>query len=652
MFGDGEAFRDVDVPRVFQPRVTPALLWRTVRHLRPEQIKGQIVQRLRRRIEVPGWVVPAEWGRCPGLRWAGLLDVPPPGGERQPTEALLAGRFTFLNQTLELGFPPDWEAGGASHLWRYHLHYCDWFWDLPFEEARKVLLDWMQRHPLEAGRVGWEPYPVSLRLQSWLPLFLGRHREKVTCDDDLLRSLWRSVARQVRWLLRRLERHIAANHLLENAIAVTLAGCCFDGEEAQAWQRAGGILLEQQLAEQFTADGLHYERSPMYHVRLVYALLVLASSDPDDWRQWLAPTIGRALEALLEVTHPDGEIALLNDSAFGVQPSPRTLLELAEHLGVEAARAERTRTAGAGSVSSPAARTEQGGEALGERAGSAAALGAPRVISLPEAGYHGARTEDGEMLIVDAGAIGPDHQPGHGHADMLSFELSAAGRRLVTDTGVGSYQEPRWRAYARSTAAHSTVEIGGESQVELWGRFRVGRRSAPREVEAAHGDDGSFRLVARHDGYARLPGAPMHRRRFTFVPAVSAASGDGHGSLTVEDEVPVDEDGRGVPAVARVVFAPDLEVQAEPGARPARSDGGSGAHGGGEWRISVAADEAATPIAYAAWTCDVPSDARVAVERVPVFPQFGVVRAAPALVLRASLPLRATLCLWWPRHAG
>ena len=78
--------------------------------------------------------------------------------------------------------------------------------------------------------------------------------------------------------------------------------------------------------------------------------------------------------------------------------------------------------------------------------------------------------------------IGPDYQPGHAHGDLLSFELSFAGRRVVTDSGVHGYDGDPLRAWCRSTHAHNTVEIDGQSQCEFWSVFRVARRARPRDV--------------------------------------------------------------------------------------------------------------------------------------------------------------------------
>jgi uncharacterized heparinase superfamily protein len=594
---------DVHVPDAPRQRVTPALVWRTVRHLRPEQIRGQLWHRLRRPFEWPGVLVGRESGTYPGSRLTGFPELPPPGGRRHDPKELRAGRFRFLNETRVLGFPPVWDARGADPLWRYNLHYFEWLWDLPLEDGRTACLDWIERHPLARGKVGWEPYPLSLRLQSWLPWLLGRHQAAVEADAPFADALWQSTARQVRWLLRRLERHIAGNHLLENGIALTLAGAVFAGDEARSWERAGRILLSRQLEQQFPGDGLHNERSPMYHGRLLHGLLVLAACEPEDWRRWLAPALGRGLAALRQVVHPDGEIALLNDSAIGVQSAPERLFDLARRLGVSVEEPEGACT-----------------------------------ISLPDAGYHGLRTAEGDMLIADAGAIGPDHQPGHGHADFLSFELSVGGRRVVVDSGVGSYHDRRWRAYARSTAAHSTIEIDARNQVELWGAFRVGGRTRPRGVEASVGH-GEFRLTGDHDGYAGLPGHPIHRRRLAMRPR-REGSGEG-GWLNVHDDVTVGKEGRGLPAVARVIFAPDLRVEA------VSSDAENLQKGPRTWRITPAEPDPKGPEVLAEWEVEGPRPGEVAVETVPVFPEFGLVEQASALVLRGEAPLTATLRLTW-----
>ncbi len=101
---------------------------------------------------------------------------------------------------------------------------------------------------------------------------------------------------------------------------------------------------------------------------------------------------------------------------------------------------------------------------------------------------------------MDAGPIGPDYLPGHGHGDMFSYELSLDGRRVVVDGGTSTYEAGPERDWVRSTRAHNTVEIAGEDQCEFFGAFRVGRRGRPRDVAAEVTADG-LHVAGWHDGY-------------------------------------------------------------------------------------------------------------------------------------------------------
>ncbi len=103
-------------------------------------------------------------------------------------------------------------------------------------------------------------------------------------------------------------------------------------------------------------------------------------------------------------------------------------------------------------------------------------------------------------------------QPGHGHCDALSYELSLAGQRMIVDSGVEHYHEdPDWRAFYRSTRAHNTIVVDGAEQSEIWGNFRVARRARPLETQWAESDRLSY-VSCGHSGYLRLPDRVEHRR--------------------------------------------------------------------------------------------------------------------------------------------
>lgn len=443
------------------------------------QLIGQLRVRCTRLVERPKRLArrrPPPW---PGLRWSPRGPFLPAGPQDNAPDAVLAGDLVFAGLRHHAGWPPDWETAAPSRLWRYHLHYLEPLWALDLADATTLARHWIREHPLGRGQAGWEPYPTSLRLANLCGVFFGRHRVSVLASPELRDELWASLHLQAEWLRRHLEIHLLANHLLENGIALAVVGSCFEGPAAARWRRTALGLLRRELPEQILADGGHFERSPMYQSRLAWALAFLGNIGDSDLDAAIRPALERCLEALRRLCHPDGEIALLNDSAFNMTNPAAEILEYGNRqLALEA--------------DSPS-----GG------------------FSLPVTGYFGATTPAGDYLVVDAGPIGPDYQPGHGHADLFSFELSLAGQRLVVDSGNYDYEPSAERAYCRSTRAHNTVEIEGQDQCELWGAFRVGRRARPRELAFRDGADG-FCLSAWHDGYGHLPGGPRHRRQVSW----------------------------------------------------------------------------------------------------------------------------------------
>ncbi|TVR83771.1 MAG: heparinase [Rhodospirillales bacterium] len=458
-------------------------LWRTLRHHRPRQLAWYLYRRrIQPLLSVP--VAPPDLvGRRPGaaMRPRPYAGTPAPGDEQ----------VTFLNVTRPFGTADavDWHPSEASRLWRYNLHYFDYLAD----DARTVsardrlISSWIDANP--PGTVdAWEPYTVSLRIINWIDYMLRTARTRPIPESWLT-----SLGQQAAWLGRNLEHHIGANHLLKNAVALAAAGIFFVGRDADRWLDDGLRLVRQQAASQFLADGGHYERSPMYHAIAVQDLLdvvnLLRRSDRPDRAsdlEYLETVARRGLWFLADVLHPDGEIPLFNDSALGIHTEPATLFRYArEVLGAD------------GCPAWPTAGT--------------------RLIERPITGYFGHATAGGYMLM-DCGPVGPDYQPGHGHCDALSFELSVDGRRLIVDSGVSGYEGDPHRRYVRSTAAHNTVMVDGREQSEIWSTFRIGRRARPLSASIMEESDGSVRIQGAHDGYRFLPGQIVHRRTIRFEP--------------------------------------------------------------------------------------------------------------------------------------
>jgi len=475
----------------------------TVRHLKAVQIYGRLrFQAGRPRLDDR----PSPLRRPTTGKWV------PPARRRQ--SQIGPASFSFLNESRDIG-AGGWDDDQLAKLWRYNLHYFD---DLNAAGAEHrtrwhedLVSRWIAQNRPGQG-TGWEPYPTSLRIVNWIKWALSGHPLSAEARD--------SLAQQVRWLAQRLEYHLLGNHLLANAKALTFAGTYFEGTEAENWLAIGSDILRRELPEQILPDGGHFELSPLYHTLALEDLLDLANVgqafpgtlDPA-LNEAVAQRAGPMRSWLAAMCHPDGEISFFNDAAMGIAPSPTELEAYAARLNLP----------------------------------SLAPLSS-RAICLKDSGY--IRLEDGPAVaLIDVARIGPDYLPGHAHADTLSFELSLWGRRFLVNSGTSIYGTGPERLRQRGTAAHNTVIVDGKNSSEVWSGFRVARRARPRNLHIS--EEQRLRVECEHDGYARLPGRPIHRRSWSL---------DGRG-LLVADTVT----SPGFLSEARFQFHPEVSVALDEG---------------------------------------------------------------------------------------
>ena len=364
-------------------------------------------------------------------------------------------------------------------LWRYNLHYFDFIHSDACAPAHAAQLidSWIEGNPPGRGD-GWEPYPTSLRIVNWIKFF---------ADIDAVDERWlRSLCTQTNFLEQNLERDILANHYLKNAKALIFAGAYLDGGMAANWLTKGVAIFDQEIREQVLPDGGHFERSVMYHAIVAEDLLDvlnLVRSNPDIPANGLADRLRSTAHLMLDfleaVRYPDGGIPLFNDAAFGIAPSPGAVLD----YGVTVA----------GFQPSPS------GELL------------DRVV-FPFTGYVGHRAGS-DMLLMDCGPIGPGYQPGHGHCDMLSYELALDGARVIVDSGVSDYEAGPIRDFVRGTAGHNTAMVDGIEQSEVWGVFRVARRARADNPQIDVRPDGQIEISGAYEVCRKVGGERVRHAR-------------------------------------------------------------------------------------------------------------------------------------------
>jgi uncharacterized heparinase superfamily protein len=489
--------------------------WHTLRYLKPVQFYGRLWFKLQQpKVDA---VTLAPSLRVRQGKWQSPVA-------HKPT-MLGPCRFKFLDVEHDLPVQGGWNDTALEKLWLYNLHY---FEDLNAENAHArrswhsaLIQRWVAENPPPSGN-GWEPYPTSLRIINWVKWALKGNTLQADCVQ--------SLATQTRWLCKRLEVHLLGNHLFANAKALVFAGLYFEGSEAEQWLAKGLKILAREIPEQVLPDGGNFERSPMYHAIFLEDLLdllniagaytnLVPSTLVVPWRNASL----RMLDWLQGMTHPDGQIALFNDAAFGVAAT-------ADQLAAYAGRVLGTDASLSG---------------LPRRYTHCYDRSGLRLTQWADSGY--IRLEGAEAVaLLDVAPIGPDYLPGHAHADTLSFELSVFGQRVIVNGGTSRYGLGPERLRERQTVSHSTVEVGGQSSSEVWGGFRVARRAYPFDLAVSERPE-VLLVACSHDGYKRLPGKPVHRRSWQLSP----------NHMEVADSV----SGSGWPAVARYILHPDVGVE-------------------------------------------------------------------------------------------
>jgi hypothetical protein len=437
-----------------------------------------------------------------GIRPRSLFfTVEPLHRDLDRAELVCAGRFAELGRTLALGLDPDWLHAPQLPLdveWQIAWSKFYWGLDLAYAYAttrepchlaawESLVRSWIRRVPVRSAP--WDTSDVAARrVQNWVyawarfastPGFPG-------LSDGLEDALLESIRDQT--LAIRDHLTPARNHRTLELYALFVVGLALP-------DLVDGLLelaiaeLHRNLVEEIQPDGVHIEQSTHYHL-VVLRSFVAARENARRFGVELPAgydeALSRACDFALHCHRPDGTIPQLSDADGG---SYLDLLALAGDL-----------------LDRDDLRRGASGECN---------------VSFPDGGYHVQRSgwdRDARFLIFDCGPLGAG---GHGHYDLLSFEVAAHGRSLVVDPGRYTYSEipeapgdpANPRHWFKGTAAHNTVCVDGLDQTPY---FR-GKHKGP----VAEG-----RLLARHSGPAldmvhAEATSPcyevVHRRRVVFV---------------------------------------------------------------------------------------------------------------------------------------
>ncbi|HET9556987.1 MAG TPA: alginate lyase family protein [Actinomycetota bacterium] len=385
------------------------------------------------------------------------------------------------------------------------------------------LRSWWAANPFLSGIHWTSGIELGVRLLSWIwirRLLDGWPGAKPLFESN--RVFLQQLHHHQEWLIR-LPSHgsSANNHLLAEMAGQFAAACAFPWfPESTAWRETAASTLERELASQTFACGLNRELATGYHglvleLGLAAALEGELTGHPVGGQAW--DSLRRMTDALAAVVDvrlrpprqgdtDDGHGLLLDEPGYDRWAS---LLATGAALFGPAPWW-------------PAAPWSDVRTALWTRLATRPLPGGARPECRPslfrDAGMAILRDHDGRpdelWCRTDHGPHGYLSIAAHAHADALAIEFRAGGVDLLADPGTYCYAaEPNWRAYFRSTLAHTTLEVGGIDQSVAVGPH-LWTRHAPAVLERAAGLDGgpAAEWQAAHYGYRRLRPPAVHRR--------------------------------------------------------------------------------------------------------------------------------------------
>ncbi len=382
------------------------------------------------------------------------------------------------------------------------------------------LESWLDANPWPYG-VNWgRAMEVAVRAVNWLwaaALFDGA----AELHDRVRLRLLKSLVQHGRHVLANLEHsHNNGNHYLSNGVGLLFLGVLLpELTEAATWRSKGLEIVWGEIERQVHPDGVDFEKGIGYQglvLEFWYASARLCELNGVPVPAAARERMARMFDFMRAYTRPDGSFPQIGDNddgrLAGLDDEP--VGSHRRHLAVGGAMLGRPDLLAAAEDAVETALWLYG----------PAVLAMPREPTpvpsqaFPSGGFYVLRSEDA-VMVVDAGEVGMNGIGGHGHNDLLSFDLWAAGAPLVVDPGTYVYTaDPAARQALRSTAAHNTVRVDGEEIARLGGVNWLWwiENDAQPTVHRWQSDPYRDVLEAEHSGYRRLPQPVVHRRRVEF----------------------------------------------------------------------------------------------------------------------------------------
>lgn len=440
--------------------------------VRPKAMGQGLLERISLQFYKLAWRTPFYSGRLNGKVPLRLLAVPedPLPGNIARGQSLRMGKFHFqgmdqpINELdfLKVDLPPAFAD---------YVHRFDWLRDLASATNRtdgapvaaEIADGWLVANSMKPREPAWRVDNTAWRLMNMAaasPFLL-------TSSDPVYRSRvinhFARAARHLDQSAPRASSHFARTLGWGGVVAASLVL-----PEGKVRRAVGEDGLAEALDNTVFADGGVVSRSPLQLMELIAFLSLLQqcyAALNEMTPEFLTDALGRAVPALLGLTHGDGGLGAWQGSA---------------HIGPDRIDAL---------VAASKVRARPQRQAL-------------------DWGYQ--RVSAGKaVLLLDAGPPPLARQSDAGCASTLAFELSHGPQRIIVNCGgsalVGATIPAALARGLRTTAAHSTLCIDDSNSTAILQGGQLGKGVTEVALDRREVDNAT-RIEASHDGYVRAYG--------------------------------------------------------------------------------------------------------------------------------------------------
>ncbi|HEY0681385.1 MAG TPA: alginate lyase family protein [Steroidobacter sp.] len=498
---------------------------------------------------------------------------------RRAADSILDGRFPiFAMSAAALGFPPQWNrdpktgrqaplrfgktlnyrdealVGDIKYLWEPSRHAqlvtLAQAWHLTRDDkyaqgCRTLLESWFDQCPYPSGVHWTSSLEHSIRLVNWSFAWhlLGGDGATIfqgAAGEAFKRRWLTSVYQHCKFIAGHFSKYSSANnHLLGELMGLFVASLTWPlWKRSRRWKEHAQRELEREMLLQNGPDGVNREQANWYHHEVADMMIVsglIARTNGCDFSTAYWLRLRGMLQYIASIMDAGGHVPNFGDADDAIiarlDPEPvdvyRSLLATGAVLFDNAEFKFKSSSLPGSALDRIIGDIDDKTRwLLGDAAASKyeavdlSQVSLPVRMDFPNAGYYilGDRFETHRevRIVADAGPLGYLSIAAHGHADALSFTLSAGGREILIDPGTYAYHTQRlWRDYFKGTSAHNTIRIDGVDQSVSGGNF-LWVKHARAQVLAVERTPLADRWVASHEGYGRLKHPVIHRRELLF----------------------------------------------------------------------------------------------------------------------------------------